>query len=385
MTDAERLRQQYRTSLNRDASDAEIAGWTSGRFGGGGVDQWLGQIAGSHEAQQRPTYRAPLSQQAAPGAGYGAAPRIAAPTSSRTSAPVWNPVTGTYGSATDGIPKPQTPSGAWDKFTTENAGNTNAEDVLRKAYKTFTGRDADPAGLQAHLNNPYGLEGALRSIYESEEARRYQQANPTGAAPVLPTGPVSPAPVAVQPQILQGFTPKYAMEGFDFRREQNTGKSAKDAFAYFANNAPPPPTNNKVALGEWFKTNIAPKMDALGHKIISVDGDKFTFENWQGRFTVDFGRGAGAEGGALAWQVDDATAQMANRPYVPQQQSGAGVVLDPATGAPAVVPPVVEQPTTTVPAASAPLSDTTRYRRRRYQRFADSGGGSEQAPPQPSI
>jgi len=144
------------------------------------------------------------------------------------------------------------------------------------------------------------------------------------------------APVAEKPKweasVFQGFTPKHAMEGFDFNREQNTGKSAKDAFAYLSNQAPPPPINDKAALGQWFTDNIRPGMEALGHKVNSVEGDKFNFSNWQGDFDVDFGRGAGAEGGALAWQVDDGTAKMGSGPYVPKQNAVAQAALGAAIG-----------------------------------------------------
>lgn len=136
----------------------------------------------------------------------------------------------------------------------------------------------------------------------------------SGAAP-------SVTPATAQPSVFQGFTPKHAMEGFEFGREQNTGKSAKDAFAFLSNQAPPPPLNDKAALGQWFDQYIAPGMNQLGHKVTGpAQGDKFGFENWQGKFDVDFGRGAGADGGALAWQVDDGTAQMPhNATYTPQQ------------------------------------------------------------------
>lgn len=50
--DAERIRNQYRTSLRRDASDDEVSGWLSGSFGGGSTDDWLRQIDTSNEAQQ---------------------------------------------------------------------------------------------------------------------------------------------------------------------------------------------------------------------------------------------------------------------------------------------------------------------------------------------
>lgn len=105
-----------------------------------------------------------------------------------------------------------------------------------------------------------------------------------------------------------GFTPKYAMEGFNFGREQDPTKSAKDAFAMLANQAPPPPLNDKAALGEWFKQYIQPGMDQLGHKVSSVNGDTFSYANPEGAYTVDYGRGAGADGGALAWQAQDPTA-----------------------------------------------------------------------------
>jgi hypothetical protein len=137
--------------------------------------------------------------------------------------------------------------------------------------------------------------------------------------------------------VFQGFTPKHAMEGFDFNREQNTGKSAKDAFAYLSQQAPPPPIQDKAALGNWFNQYIKPGMDALGHKVTNVEGDKFGFENWQGKFNVDYGRGAGAEGGALAWQVDDPSAVLSNQAYKPQmnpaQQAALGAAISGGGGA----------------------------------------------------
>ena len=152
------------------------------------------------------------------------------------------------------------------------------------------------------------------------------------AATTLPATPVAPARTPTQASIFQGFQPKYAMEGFDTQREQNTGKSAKDAFAYLSQQAPPPPINDKAKLGEWFSTYIKPGMNDLGHNITSVEGDKFGFKNWQGDFNVDYGRGAGAEGGALAWQVDDPSARLASGPYVPKQPSAADAALAKAIG-----------------------------------------------------
>jgi hypothetical protein len=164
--------------------------------------------------------------------------------------------------------------------------------------------------------------------------------NTGGVSGTMPIGDAkSPipaaAPTAPTASVFQGFTPKHAMEGFAFDREQNTGKSAKDAFAYLANQAPPPPIHDKAALGAWFKQYIEPGMNQLGHKVSSVDGDKFRYSNHEGEFDVDFGRGAGAEGGALAWQVDPGTAKMGNGVYTPQAgpQGGqqVGSVITPTT------------------------------------------------------
>lgn len=144
-------------------------------------------------------------------------------------------------------------------------------------------------------------------------------------------GVSAPTAPSVQPQIFQGFTPKHAMEGFAFDREQNTGKSAKDAFAYLANQAPPPPLNDKAALQQWTEQYIVPGMKQLGHDVSNVNGDTFHLKNWQGDFDVDYGRGAGADGGALAWQVQEPTAQMSNGSYQPKEPLTMGASQEPSS------------------------------------------------------
>src|SRR4029453_16608434 len=263
-----------------------------------------------------------LSNQAVPGVGYRTRTEVT-PTTPAVTTAAYDP---------------------FEAFRLANQSGTN-EAILRNAYKTFAGRDPDEAGLKAHLANPGGLTGGVRAIYESPESQSYRTKNAydfsdpatRGPRPVASTTPgTTPAPAPVTPQVFQGFTPKHAMEGFDFAREQNTGKSAKDAFAYLSNQAPPPPINDKAKLGAWFQQYVAPGMNALGHKILSVNGDSFTFQNWQGTFTVDFGRGAGAEGGALAWQVQEDSAKPSNGAYTPLNANGAtgNVAIDPATGQP---------------------------------------------------
>ncbi|MBL8140574.1 MAG: hypothetical protein JNM38_05680 [Acidobacteria bacterium] len=94
-------------------------------------------------------------------------------------------------------------------------------------------------------------------------------------------------------------------EGFDLGRAQDTTKSAKDAFAMLASRTGSVPST-KTEAESWFNTNIKGEMEALGHKINWVQGDKFQFTNWQGTFTVDFVRGADGDNPALSWQAENA-------------------------------------------------------------------------------
>ena len=117
-----------------------------------------------------------------------------------------------------------------------------------------------------------------------------------------------PMQQALQQNLGPGQSTAQTFEGFDFARPQNSGKSAKDAFAELSKASPSAPLNDKAKLGSWFSQYIQPGMDALGHKVSSVDGDKFRYANHEGTYDVDYGRGAGADGGALAWQATDANA-----------------------------------------------------------------------------
>lgn len=104
---------------------------------------------------------------------------------------------------------------------------------------------------------------------------------------------------------------------FNTARQQDPGKSAKDAFAMLSNTAPPPPFASKPQLAQWFSSNIAPRMNALGHQITSVNEDGFTFTNHEGTFFVDFAQNAGAAPGSmlqrLQWNARPADAATAAR------------------------------------------------------------------------
>lgn len=109
-----------------------------------------------------------------------------------------------------------------------------------------------------------------------------------------------------QSALQQHLAGPQVFEGFDQSRAQDPKKSAKDSFLSYAKQAPSAPIHDKGQLGGWFDQYILPGMNADGHGVQRAQGDKFRFKNWQGDFNVDFGRGAGAPGGALAWQAEDA-------------------------------------------------------------------------------
>jgi len=205
------------------------------------------------------------------------------------------------------------------------------DDALRKAQLAQLGSKPMPSKVTtaptpasgAPTSNTMPIDFPPRTVSPFPDAT----AAPDAGKPTGPSG-----------NPYTGFTPKYAFEGFNFDREQNPGKSAKDAFAMLANQAPPPPLNDKAALGQWFEQFIRPGMDALGHHVTGVNGDSFTYGNDEGNFTVDYGRGAGAENGALAWQAegaDDATRQRYGN-SAPSTSSGANPrsamnLLDPSS------------------------------------------------------
>lgn len=162
--------------------------------------------------------------------------------------------------------------------------------------------------------NPYDQDEAQRQAQIT--ALRQPQAYGAPGNALSEPGQRPAAAVVPGPQIF---------EGFDFGREQNTGKSAKDSFAHYAKLAPTAPTHDKKALEAWAKQYVMPGMNADGHGVSSIDGDKLRFKNWQGEFDVDYGRGAGAEGGALAWQADDVNAILG-------AQAPGGSVASPAMG-----------------------------------------------------
>ena len=98
-------------------------------------------------------------------------------------------------------------------------------------------------------------------------------------------------------------------EGFDFSRAQNPERSAKDAFAKLAREAGSMPKTKDQAEA-WFNSHIKSSFEALGHRVNWVKGDKCSFTNWQGTFTVDFIRGADGPDPAFWWGADRSSASL---------------------------------------------------------------------------
>lgn len=185
----------------------------------------------------------------------------------------------------------------------------DAQQIVRDAYKDFTGGDISEQELDQYIRGQgwepgdryvgeKGLTGVLDDI-----ARK---AAKTGmAAPAETPATETPAAAAATPAA--GGPAQFAMEGFNLTRAQDPSFSVKDAFAAAVRSPgiPPPPGEDKAALGEWFAQYVAPSIEAQGHKVNWIDGDRVSITGPQGTGEIDWYRGAGAPGGALAWQPQD--------------------------------------------------------------------------------
>lgn len=186
---------------------------------------------------------------------------------------------------------------------------TSAQKAVDDFYKRHLGRSASADEQSKWLSGAFGwgdannLSGIERGISTSEEAARRRAATPGTSYSSTP---------------YTGFaTGGNDYSAFNTARQQDPGKSAKDAFAMISNTAPPPPFQDREAMGRWFSQYIRPGMDALGHKVLSVDGDGFVYTNHEGTFRVDFAQNAGAPAGSmlqrLQWGATPADAATAAR------------------------------------------------------------------------
>lgn len=207
---------------------------------------------------------------------------------------------------------------------TKTAVSTPSGSVINDFYMKYLGRPASASEQNSWLSGQFGwgdknnVAGIERGISMSDEAARNRAANPQ--ATIAP---------------YTGFnTSGNDYSAFNTARLQDPGKSAKDAFAYLTNTAPAPPFGNKAQLANWFNSYIRPGMDALGHKVLSVNEDGFTYSNGEGTFTVDFAQNAGATPGSmlqrLQWNATPADAATAAR-YGGGTNGAAGGAARPAS------------------------------------------------------
>lgn len=177
----------------------------------------------------------------------------------------------------------------------------DARQIISQAHRDALGRDITPQELDQTIRGQ-GWEPGDRWMGQDQLAYVLDQFAQHAAAEQAAQGPEQ----AVTPTAAAASGPtRYAMEGFDLQRAQDPSFSAKDAFAAASQAAPEaPPGEDKAALGDWFSRHVQPSMEAQGFKVNWVDGDKVNITGPQGTGTIDWFRGAGAPGGALAWQAE---------------------------------------------------------------------------------
>lgn len=319
----------YRNLLGREGSEGEIEGHLNNPGGEAGLDAFFRgspEYTSTHGGQATwqdvggvvtPTQSAPPSQDSNPYQVQSQAP--------------------SYSYST-----PQSSSASTD-------ANARARQGLKGVYQQFLGRAPSEQELDNWLSGAFGYgSGAndydkfVNAIMGSHEARGYRPAAPSGSYKSIEywqsqgvptsdifdpmTGQLRPgwtrtangyerggAGSATVPPFT-GFTPRHDYTAFNTSREQDPNKSAKDAFVMVSNAAPPPPFHDKKQLAAWFNQYIRPGFEALGHRVISVGDDSFTYTNHEGTFTVDFAQNAGAPRGSMqqrlqwgATPADDAT------------------------------------------------------------------------------
>lgn len=199
----------------------------------------------------------------------------------------------------------------------------DAQQIIRDAYKDFTGGDISEQELDQyirgqgwepgdHFVGEKGLSGVLDTI-----ARKAASSAPAAAAtsPGETTPPVTtPAPGTTTPGTTPtprglGSSNNIGFTGFDLQRAQDPTTSAKDAFAEAVSNAPPITDTSKAGAEAYFRQYIQPHMEQYGWKVLEVQGDKAFItsrEKPQGGW-VDYMKAAGSDNPEWAWQDADGT------------------------------------------------------------------------------
>jgi hypothetical protein len=190
----------------------------------------------------------------------------------------------------------------------------DARQIISQAHKDAFGRDITPESLDSIVRGQGWEDGdrwmgekqlayVLDQFAQQAPGDRAAQAAANAAAAAPAAGPTTP-PGGAQAGATGGGLP---FSGFDFNRAQDPSKSAKDAFASLAQQAPPLTDTSKAGAEAWFREHIAPGMEAAGYKVFNVQGDKAWVgarEDPEGRVPVDFLINAGGSNPQIGWQPD---------------------------------------------------------------------------------
>ena len=185
------IRQAYLDYLGREASEADVEGWATGQFGGGGLNDWLNQIRQSGEGQAYAA-RGRTMADMVPGAQTSDIQQSSGgPPTDFTGDP--GPEENTDADTdVDGEPTPQ-------EIEKTTADYRNAESAIQRAYQEHLGRAATDPEIKDWWSGRYGwgdaqtgLDGWLRGIEQSPEAQT-RRGGPA-STPAGPTGGSGQAP-----------------------------------------------------------------------------------------------------------------------------------------------------------------------------------------------
>lgn len=186
----------------------------------------------------------------------------------------------------------------------------DARQIISQAHRDALGRDITPQELDQTIRGQ-GWEPGDRWMGQDQLAYVLDQFAQHAAAEQAARGPEqagSPAtgttPAGATTSGTGGGLP---FSGFDFGRAQDPSKSAKDAFASLAQQAPQLTDTSKEGAEAWFRQHIAPGLEAAGYKVFDVQGDKAWIgsrEDPEGRVPVDYLINAGGSNPQIGWQPD---------------------------------------------------------------------------------
>lgn len=224
------------------------------------------------------------------------------------------------------------------------AGNANS---LNDAYKQFTGRDGDAAGLAAHARNPGGFAGAIAAISGSDEAKAYANRPQTILGGTTTTPPAGGAFTRENRDALK-YGNVGRMEGFntsDYGGDVKARNSVKNTFGRIASRYANAPNSVEAMMADPDFKSAFPN----AKKVPGGAGDKIDF----GGVLSDFETGAPVgvvdvltasdprnnTANGWAWMPDEGGTQtQGGGPAVPQPTGGTtrptGPTRPTTTGAP---------------------------------------------------